>query len=271
MKPMLSFLAAIILMSAFSPNMALAAEWVKIVKPLPDVSTNIKLGDEFQVRNTMGSGDDKVMTIDIGGKVVAVKATDVEVVDTAKATLLEENLDLKKELVSMSKELEDARTQIKQLSEELEEAKKVEQSSSINVGILKPSLEALASSARVSKLMNDGKPIPGYLKSPLAKGSRGRTVNIVCKQIIDGSNMIAWIRYPRHAPTPHPGPGESVSQELDELVWLRGVDTASLIDGKLFWLDSPIVITGNRSYATALSQKTIWLMEPAGNDTAKNR
>lgn len=63
MNGMRSFLLAVSVLVAPFPSVGLAAEWIKTVKPMPDVGGAIKVGDEFRVRSTMGAGDDKVYTI----------------------------------------------------------------------------------------------------------------------------------------------------------------------------------------------------------------
>lgn len=119
-------LVVAIVIGAFLPSVGLAAEWVKIVKPLPDASTYIKVGDELRIRNTMGSGDDKVYTVDVGGTPVAVKAKDVQVVDEARAALLEENVNLKQEVARLSKELADTKMRMKILAGMVAKSQKVQ-------------------------------------------------------------------------------------------------------------------------------------------------
>ena len=84
-------LTAISIIAAFCPGIGLAAEWIKITKPLPGSSGAVKVGDEFRVRSTLGTGDDKMYTIDIGGRVAAVRASDAELVGHERAAVLEKD------------------------------------------------------------------------------------------------------------------------------------------------------------------------------------
>jgi len=86
-----SLLTAISFIVALCPSIGLAAEWIKITKPLPDVSVTLKVGDEFRVRSSLGTGDDKMYTIDIGGRVAAVRASDVELVGPERMAVLEKD------------------------------------------------------------------------------------------------------------------------------------------------------------------------------------
>jgi hypothetical protein len=106
-------LIAFVLAVMLFPYMARAAEWVRIAKPIPQVTEAVKVGDEFQVRSVLGSGDQKVYTIDIGGRVVAVNAADVELVDAAKVALLEEVRELRQEVARLRKELGEAKPEAK--------------------------------------------------------------------------------------------------------------------------------------------------------------
>jgi len=76
---------------------AVAQEWIRITKPLPEVSDFLRPGQEFPVRQSAGSGESRILTIEFRGKVLSVNASDVDLLladDVAELSTLKGEVDL---------------------------------------------------------------------------------------------------------------------------------------------------------------------------------
>ena len=98
---------AIVAALLFSGWCAFGAEWIRITKPLPSVGNAVKVGEEYEVRSVLGKGPDKLYTIKARGKVVAVKASDVQLLDAEHVRLKIQNRALKKEIEALKARVEE--------------------------------------------------------------------------------------------------------------------------------------------------------------------
>jgi len=245
---------------------AMAAEWVKIVKPLPDVSTTIKVGDEYRVRSTFGDGADKVYTIEVGGEVLTVKASDVQVLDPA--------LTAAREVKILEAELNAVKAQVAQLRAENAQLKaniaRLEAAQAAVGPAQKPPVERAAAAADDAKqimhpLLDQPAPLKnlytllkgkqvatGFIAKPLRIGVTGHVESVFVERIIDKTNMVAQIRFPelRHiemAPGAPPGAYVGTTPKMwqtgDERVWIADIDTSGLVDDQVIYLTETLKVT----------------------------
>lgn len=55
-----------------------------------------------------------------------------------------------------------------------------------------------------------------------------------------------------------PAPGDALAEGLRDWVWLSGIDTTNLVDGKQFSFTDPVVIIGTKQYESPIGVKTVW-------------
>jgi hypothetical protein len=105
------------------------------------------------------------------------------------------------------------------------------------------------------KAIQKGKaPYVPFLRRPLSTGKIGRFENpvFIIQQIVDEDNMLVRI-----------GVGnQNGGFTLNEDIWLQGIPTTDLADGKAFEEDRVYRVVGNRQYDTALgATKTVMHVE----------
>jgi len=97
---------AIVVAVLFSGSCTFGAEWIRITKPLPAAGKAVQVGEEYEVRNVMGRGADKIYTIKARGRIVAVKAADVQLLDAQYAQLKTENRVLREQVKALKAKLD---------------------------------------------------------------------------------------------------------------------------------------------------------------------
>jgi hypothetical protein len=180
--------------------------------------------------------------------------------DQAEAeTLKKEIAALKKELVTLKKE-----SKVQQATEP-----------TAAEGIVKPVLDPPRSLVGLDRLDTndpDAAKKLGFICKPLRIGSAGLVTGISVERIVDKTNMIAQIRFPKldyiERATPTPGmpqdkrnyePMPKTWQTDGDRVWIRGIDTSGLIDGQAIYVTAPVKIVDTID----AGGETIYLLKPS--------
>lgn len=90
------------------------------------------------------------------------------------------------------------------------------------------------------------------------------------EQILDKQNMLVEITIGERAYRSSTIPRESRFltqipmryEPIKELVWIKGIDTFGLVDGKSVEIKQLMKITGTKTYETVMGSKTVFLFEP---------
>lgn len=181
---------------------AFGAEWIVIVKPLPEVSRELAVGGTYEVRSATGSGAERMLTIGVKDGVVCVKARDVLVMDgrlvRERDDAAERAAKLGEENARLRKELDSARQQAAELADMAAAAKERARAAEKRADEADPSKRVVAAPVvKISEEEAQDFGLRGYLEQmalkDLLKRATGMTVEGYRKLTAEEKRLIgSW-------------------------------------------------------------------------------